>query len=168
MGRTSLSDLRSVGDPLQQWNWDLIIPNMPGTSNSRPFTIKCQTASIPGFEIEKVDVPLHGVQLEYAGRSVYSHTMEATVMETRDASTRDMLVKWKELTRSLKFNTGGVKDTYATNIQLVLYDDIPSIVRTINIYGAWVATVADSSLDGATSSLVSYSVTFAYDWFDES
>ena len=167
MGRTSLSDVSSVGDPLQQWNWDLLIPNMPGSSNSRPFTIKCQTASIPGFEIEKVDVPLHGVQIQYAGRAVYSHTFEVTVMETSDASTRSMLVAWKNQIRDIVNNVGNSKNSYGTNLQLVLYNDVPAVVRTINIYGAWISAVGDSTLDGAQSALVSYSVTFTYDYFDE-
>ena len=31
MPRTSLQDVRSLPDPLLTYNWDLIIPSMPGT-----------------------------------------------------------------------------------------------------------------------------------------
>lgn len=164
MGRTSLQDIRSVGDPLQSWNWDFLLPNMPGTSDSRPFTIKCQTATIPGFQFEKVQVPLHGIELEYAGRLIYTHTFSVTVMETADANTRGMFVRWKELMRSWIANTGSMSDVYKTNGQLILYNDIPSVVRTVNIFGVWPETVDDFGLDGSQSSLVSYNVSFSYDY----
>lgn len=168
MGRTSISDIRGVGDPLQQWNWDLFIPNMPGTSNSRPFTFKCQTTSIPGFQIEPVLVGLHGVELSYAGRALYTKTFDCTLLESRDGNTRDMFTKWKELARSWKLNTGTSKDIYATNGELVLYDDTPSVIRTIKIYGMWPSNLADSQLDGQASQAVTHSVTFTYDWVDDS
>jgi hypothetical protein len=40
--RTSLQDVRSLVDPLQTYNWDVIISAMPGTADSRTFTYKAQ------------------------------------------------------------------------------------------------------------------------------
>ena len=163
MARTSLQDVRSIGDPLQTWNWDLIIPTMPGTSDSRGFTFKCQTASIPGMLLEQVPVMLHGVELRYAGRKNYSHSLPVTILETADMSSRAMFVAWNELARSWLLNTGTTKDVYSTNIQLVLYNDIPAAVRTITLQGAWPENVDDAPLDGQTSGIVTYNITFSFD-----
>ncbi len=164
MARTSLQDIRSVGDPLQQYNWDLIIARMPGTSDPRPFTFKAQTSVIPGMLLESVPVALHGIELRFAGRKNYSHSMPVTILETHDVSTRDMFLKWNELARSWIGNTGTSKNVYGTNIELVLYNDTPEEVKKITLTGAWPENVDDAQLDGQASGIVTYSVTFSYDY----
>jgi len=164
LNRSSLQDVRSVGDPLQQWNWDLIIPSMPGNSSSRAFTFKCMTAVIPGVNLEEVAVALHGVELKFAGRKNYTHTFDVQLLETSDLGSRAMFVNWSELARSWVANTGAPKSIYSTTIQLVLYDDTPSEVRTVQIFGAWPQTVSDATLDGQASGAVTITITFSYDY----
>lgn len=163
MGRTSYDDVRSVGDPLLSFNWDLILPRIPGINSARAFTFKCQTAVIPGMLLESVPVALHGVELRFAGRKNYSHSFPVTILETRDVNTRAMFVAWSEFARSWTLNTGTSKDLYAVPAQLLLYDDTPSIVRTITIFGMWPENVDDAALDGQASAAVTYNVTFSYD-----
>lgn len=163
MARTSLQDVRSVGDPLLSFNWDLILPRIPGIADTRNFTFKCQTAVIPGMMLEQVPVALHGVELRFAGRKNYSHSLPVTILETADADTRAMFVAWNEFARSWTLNTGAPKDLYSVPAQLVLYDDTPKVVRTITIFGLWPETVDDAQLDGQASAVVTYNVTFSYD-----
>jgi hypothetical protein len=162
--RTSLQDIRSLADPLQQFNWDLVIPRMPGTGDSREFTFKAMTTSIPGMLLEQVPVNLHGMELRYAGRKNYSHALPVTILETSDISTRDMFVSWSELARSWLANTGSPKSIYGTNIILKLYDDTPAERKVITLVGAWPETVDDAALDGQASGIVTYSITFSYDF----
>ena len=163
MSRTSLQDVRSVGDPLLSFNWDLIIPRFPGVGDSRAFTFKCQTSSIPGMLLEQVPVALHGIELRFAGRKNYSHSFPVTILETHDMDTRNMFMAWSELARSWINNTGTPKSVYGANILLILYDDTPAIVKTIQLQGAWPETVDDAQLDGQSSAIVTYNVTFSFD-----
>lgn len=163
MARTSLADVRSVGDPLLSFNWDLVLPRFPGVSDGRSFTFKCQTAVIPGMLLEQVPVALHGIELRFAGRKNFSHSFPVTILETHDTDTRNMFVAWSELARSWVLNTGSSKDVYAVPAQLLLYDDTPSIRRTITLFGLWPETVDDAQLDGQASAVVTYNVTFSYD-----
>lgn len=166
--RTSLQDVRSLVDPLQTYNWDVIISAMPGTADSRTFTYKAQSTSIPGFMLEQVPVALHGVEVRYAGRANYSHSFQLTLIETRDMGTRNMLRRWQKLARDWQQNSGSYKNVYSTTIELVLYDDIPSEIATLNLIGCWPETVDDSSVDSTSSGVVTTSVTFSYDYVDES
>lgn len=166
MARTSLQDIRALPDPLFTYNWDLIIPTMPGTPNSRSFTYKAMTTSIPGAQLENVTVNLGPAELRYAGRENYSHSMQVTLHETRDVGTRDMLRRWQRIARDNTLNTGTYKDVYSTTIELVLYDDLPQEVKRIRLVGAYVETFDDTSLDRA-SAAVSTSVTFSYDYIEE-
>jgi hypothetical protein len=165
--RTSLQQVQSLPDPLQQYNWDIIIPNMPGSGDSRTFTYKAQTTSIPGFLIENVPVALHGVELRYAGRANYSHQLQVTLIETRDVGTRDQLLAWSKLARDWISNTGSYKSVYSTTIQMVLYDDLPQVVRQINLIGCWPETVDESQVDSSQSAAVTTGVTFSYDFTQE-
>lgn len=167
MSRTSLQDVRSLPDPLQQYNWDLFIPIMPGTPNSRAFTIKAMTTSIPGAMIEKVEVPLHGVQVNYAGRAQYSHSLQITLLETRDVGTRDMLRRWQRIARDWTTNTGTYKDIYSTTVEMVLYDDIPTEVKRIKLIGCFVETLDDAQVDGSASAAVNIGCTLSYDYLEE-
>ncbi len=165
--RTSLQDVRSLVDPLQTYNWDVIIANMPGTGDSRTFTYKAQSTSIPGFMLEQVPVALHGVELRYAGRANYSHSFSVTLIETRDIGTRNMLRRWQKLARDWQSNSGNYKSTYSTTIELVLYDDIPQEIASLKLFGCWPETVDDSQMDNSSSGVVTTSVTFSYDFIDE-
>jgi hypothetical protein len=167
MARTSLQDVRSLPDPLQQYNWDLFIPIMPGTPNSRAFTFKAMTTSIPGALIEKVEVPLHGVQVNYAGRANYSHSLPITLLETRDVGTRDMLRRWQRTARDWITNTGTYKDVYSTTVEMVLYDDLPTEIKRIKLIGCFVESLDDASVDGSASAAVNISCTLSYDFLEE-
>jgi hypothetical protein len=167
MARTSLQDVRSLPDPLQQYNWDLIIPLMPGTPNSRAFTIKAMTTSIPGAQLEKVEVPLHGVQLNFAGRPTFSRQLQVTLLETRDVGTRDMIRRWQRIARDMITNTGTFKEIYSTSMEMVLYDDIPTEVKRIKLIGCFPESLDDSQVDGNASQAVNISCTFNYDYIEE-
>lgn len=165
--RTSLQDVRSLVDPLQTYNWDIVIAAMPGTSDTRTFTYKAQSTSMPGFMLEQVPVALHGVEVRYAGRANYSHSFNVTLIETRDMGTRDMLRRWQKLARDWQSNSGSYKNVYSTVIELILYDDIPSEIANLRLIGCWPENVDDSSMDNSTSGVVTTSVTFSYDFVDE-
>lgn len=166
MSRTSLLDVRSLKDPLLTYNWDVIIPILPGTSDSRPMTYKAMSATIPGRTLEQVAVNLGAVEVRYAGRENNSHSWAVTFHETRDVGTRQALLRWQAIARNNRLNSGTYKSIYSATVQLVLYDDIPSEVRRIVMLGVWPETVDESSLDRA-SGAVSTSVTFSYDDFED-
>jgi hypothetical protein len=166
--RTSLQQVQSLLDPLQSYNWDIIIPNMPGTPDSRTFTYKAQSTSIPGFMMDSVPVALHGVELRFAGRANYSHSLQVTLLETRDVGTREMLKAWQRIARDWISNSGSYKSVYSVPVELVLYDDIPQEVRSIQLIGCWPETIDDVQVDNSQSSAVMTQVTFSYDYTYES
>lgn len=167
MARTSLYDVQAVGDPAQVWNFDLFLPAIPGSADTRALTWKCMTTALPGFLLDSVAAALHGVELRFAGRANYSHTFNSSFLETSDWSGRSQILAWKESARSWKNNSGSTSAAYKVPAQIVLYDDLPSVQRTINIYGLWPSEVADIELNGGESAIVQMNVTWQYDWVDD-
>lgn len=163
MARTSLQEVQSVQDPLQTWNFDVVLPTIPGTSNSREFTFKCISAQIPGSELEKVELEAHGIKLNFAGRRRFTGTWEVTVFETRSGSTRAMLMNWHELARSWASNSGNYKSVYGVTGDVLVYDDLPEIVQTIRMFGLWPSLISEPTLD-QTADIIKYQVTFSFDY----
>jgi hypothetical protein len=165
--RTSLQDVLSLQDPALSYNFDLFLPNIPGSSDTRDLTFKCMTTDLPGVAVDPVDVALHGVNVPYAGRKIYTHTLNATFLETADWMTREKFRRWNEFMRSWRNNSGSLASAYKVDSQMVLYNDIPQVVRTTNLYGLYLETMAEVALDGGASNLISLQCTFKYtDWVD--
>lgn len=123
------------------------------------------TTDVPGTQLEEVMAPLHGVQIPYAGRRMFTHSMNVTFMETSDWSTSEKFRRWMEIARSWRQNSGSMSSGYWVTSQLVMYNDIPEVVRTIQVNNLWPANVQEMQLDGGSSQLVQLSVEFRYtDW----
>ena len=126
------------------------------------------TTDLPGSTIEAVDVALHGVNIPYAGRKTYTHTLSATFLETADYSTREKFRRWHESMRSWSTNTGSLYASYAVSCQIAVYNDLPAVVKTINIYGLWPEVIAEVPLNGGASELITLAITFRYShWEDQ-
>lgn len=107
------------------------------------------------------------MQAIYGGRKIYTHSMNTTFLETADWSTREKFRRWHEMRDWVK-NTGMLASAYKVTGQLVLYNDIPAVVRTINLRGLWPDVIAEVQMDGAQNGAVNLQITWAYDfWEDE-
>lgn len=163
MARTKFADTLGLLDPLLQFNFDLIIPNMPGTQgyNARTFKTKIMTTSIPGRTIEPVEIALHGAAYDTAGRTVYTRTLPFEILETRDLASRDALMQWHRFCRN-DSSLGAYYSEYATTVELRLNDDKDNVVRIIRLYKCWLESFDDASLDGSASAAVTVTGSLRY------
>lgn len=167
MARSSINDVLSLADPAQSWNFDFFIPTIPGSSDTRDLTFKCMTTEMPGTAFDPLDVALHGVTVPYPGRKIYTHQMQVTFLETADWGTREKFRRWMESIRSWRNNSGSLAAAYKVSGQMVVYNDIPQVVRTVNLTGMYPETMGEVALDGGASNIVQLQMTFKYtDWVD--
>ena len=152
--RTSLQDVLSLQDPAASYNFDLFLPNIPGSSDTRDLTFKCMTADLPGVSVDPMDVALHGVQVPFAGRKIFTHTLNATFLETADWMTREKFRRWNEFIRSWQNNSGALAAAYKVDAQMVLYNDVPEVVRTTNLIGLYLESMNEVQMDGGQSGLI--------------
>ena len=169
MIRTSLQDVAGLPDPLLSYNFDLMFPRIPGaTGDVRGMTIKCMTTSLPGMQLEQVTASLHGVEVSFAGRQIYSKTFQATFYEARDCGSRQAIRQWIEYARNNRRNAGNYKSQYAVGAMMYLYDDIPNVINETKIVNCFPTAMDDLSMDGGQGQLVQLQCTFSYDWTEES
>jgi len=165
MARSSIQDTLSLGDPAQLWNFDLFLPIIPGASDTRHLTYRCQSMDLPGTALEPLEVSLHGHTIQYAGRRIFTHTMNVVFLETFNWATRQLFTNWIEIARSWRNNSGSYLSTYAVSGLTVVYDDIPQPMQTTQINYMWPESIAEVQLDGSQSGAVNQSISFRYtDW----
>ena len=167
MPRNGLLQALAIQDVQQTWSWGVVIPRVPGVGDVRSLSAKCISTSVPGYQIEPVKVELQGgIQLQYAGRRVWSMSWQATFIESRDAGTRSALVAWANMIRNPLLGVGSYKVVYAVPIELSLYDDAGIVSRSIKLVNAFPLDVGEATLD-QTSAPMQYAVTFSYDVTEE-
>lgn len=169
MVRTIKADVAALVDPLLQFNFSLFIPVVPGVSgfDARSFKTKIMTTSAPGRQIEPVEVSLHGVVKEFAGRTQYTRTIPFEMLETRDMQARNVLREWHRFIRN-DASTGAYSSEYSTTVSLIQYDDKGNQVSKTNYRNCWLESFDEASLDGSASGAVTISGTLKYfTWDDE-
>lgn len=168
MARTGMSDVISIGDPAMAHNFDLYFPTIPGATDTRDLTFKCQGTSIPGFTTETATVDLHGVKVPYMGAAGFSQSITVTFVESISWSVRNKLRAWRDSARNWITNTGSLANQYCVDLQLVLWDDVPNVVKTVQLYRSFILTLEDLSVDGANGGTVLVpSATFAYTYHQD-
>lgn len=167
MKRHTLEDISQIKDPLQTYNFGLIIPNVPGGGDSFQLTLRAQGTVIPGITIEPALVALRGLELQYAGRPVYSHALPISHLEARDMKTRQAFMRWFYIARDFRGGAavGTYKETYATTVDVELYDDTGKVIRTIRLFGCFPTALEDLQTESQGSNVAIMSGTLSYDYF---
>jgi hypothetical protein len=168
MARPSLLDRRALPDALLLYNWRVVFPRIPGVSDTRGLTVRAVSSTIPGFKIEPAEQQFPGgVKIKWAGQPSWDGTWSCTLIETRDMLVRDSFITWMLSARNPHNNTGSLKSSYATTVELELYDDIPNVIRSISLVNVFPTSVGDLSVD-ASSGVANMQIDFAYDFTTES
>ena len=167
MGRATILDGLAILDVQAQWSWGIVIPSVPGQGDTRVIASKCLSTAIPGSNIEQNKLEAQGgVQLNYAGRRTWEQTWNATFVETRDASTRDVFVTWMDFIRNPVDGTGNYKADYAVPVELALFDDVGNQSRSIKLVNAFPTALGQATLD-QNNGIVQYDITWSYDYVEE-
>lgn len=163
MGRSNFDDVNRLVDPLAQYNFDLLIPQVPGVLNydARNFKTRVMTTSIPGRTIEPIQVDLHGVSKKFAGRVQYTMSLPFELIELRDMESRRILSEWHRFCRN-NSSLGAYEREYATTADLLLNDDHDKVVEVTRLTRVWLESYDDAGVDGSASAAVTVSGTLSY------
>lgn len=164
-----LTDMSGLTDPLQPWNFDFSIPNVPGGGSSQALLMRCQSATIPGHQNEDGMLQLRGSEITYAGRPLWEHNFQPSYVELRDMESRDALKNWTLFARDNRTSgtAGAYMANYKTTGYIYLYDDVGRTIRTLILRGLWAQGIQDAQLDSGSSGPVVVGASFRFDWHDE-
>ena len=163
MGKSKLNDNAGLADVQMAYDFDLIIPNVPGiVTDINDLKARIQTTAIPGRSIDKHQLILHGSTTEHAGMTQYTRTLPFQMVETRDANAYRFFNAWHRFTRD-DSSLGAYHEEYKTEIELYLYDAKDKVSQAFRLYGCWLESFDDASLDGGSTAAVEVSGTLSYD-----
>lgn len=170
MGKVTLSEMKSVGDPLLSDSFELVVPNLPTGLNSeggRWMRLQCKTVNKPGMTIEEVLQEAHGHTLRYAGRKTFSGTITVEFFENADMRSHKLLEDWMNIERTTEEQRGLFKSEYAVTAYLNIFDNKGNTTETYEIHGFWCKSVQDLSFDGMAQALPC-NAEFAFDDYTRS
>ncbi len=166
MPKPSLGQLSaSVLDPMLSDNFLLDIPNIPGGGDYKALKIQCQSATKPGVTINAVEVQVFGHTLEFASNKTFNHDMTIEYVENRKAEVTTTLENWADLIRNTESQHGEYKAGYARSGYFTIFDNMGLTVREYEIFQMWPSVVPDISFNGSSSSLITLSTTFKFDYY---
>lgn len=160
----TLNDVRSIGNPLRQYDFDFVIPSMPGGGDGNVIRIHITNTNIPGFSVESFESNHHGHTIKHAGRGIHARTYTVEYEETSDLRIYNAFRAWRDLQWDPETGEQAEPEEYKTVGQLQLLNGAKEITKKIDLIGLYVEDVADVPLDGAVSDSVKISVTFSYDF----
>lgn len=164
---TSLQTLsKQVVDPLPTWLWEIYLPPIPGATDTSQLKYKAISTKIPETTVEEISWEGKGIKLNYASKRTFDGKWTCDFIESRDNSTRDLLLGYMESIRSWKQNTGMTSDQYKINLELVLLDQTNAAIRNIKLCGAWLSAPGAPTLDQGNN-IQTYTTNWTYDWFEE-
>lgn len=170
MGKPTLDEAISIGDPLLSDNYELIFGSLPdvlGSEVSRALRIQCRTATKPGMTIEEVLVEVFGHTVRHAGKNTMTGSMAIEYAENSEMAIYRPLEAWVNYCRSHETQLGAFKEDYAVDAEFKILKQDGSVAATYKVKGVWPKTVPDLSFDGSSSQALPVAVEFSFDGYEE-
>lgn len=170
MASTNLYDVRGIlSDAQDTEKFDFIIPGIPGgiAGDGRAMAIACQQAVYPGRSNEIMEAPIHGTQVNFAGRAIMPRTLNIVYIETHELMVTNIMQNWFEYqTGTISGVASGYKSQYSVDGAVVYkYDVTGRIADTAVFYGLQPEEMPDVTLDGSSTNLWTVNLTFRYDFY---
>lgn len=163
----TVNDVRGLGNPLRTYNFELLLPSLPGGGSSDILRLHIVTTVMPGFGSESAERAHHGHVIKHAGRATFPRTFSAEYFESADLKVHSILRKWHAYQWEPETGRQRDEDEYKTTGFLQLLGNDRKMTKQFEIRGMYIEDVADVNLDGSSSEIVRIPVTFSYDdWIE--
>lgn len=161
----SVDNLKAnLGNAQRTYLWEVIIPNPLGGGDSKAFSLRCQSASVPGRTISPIHIDYkQGPGFNIPGKNKYDQSWTVTVIEGEDSRMHDFLYKWMQNivndTSELGFGDMFVK----RDIYFKLISTKGKETLKLKLMGAWPSSVPEVPVAMNTEDVLRYTVTFSFD-----
>ena len=133
-----------------------------------PFVIR--STSLPSSTINPIEIPYFGRKIKIAGDRTFD-SWAVTVMNDEDFRVRHTMEVWHNQINSLQTNLNLNADSsplnYKSTALVTQYGKSGDTLRRYKFNGIFPAEISTIDLDwDSTDQIETFSVTFAYDWFE--
>lgn len=166
----SFTALEQMPDVIGTGRFELDVTPIPGLDRSfvQLMKLRCQQVDWVGVQVEQMTVGLHGHELNFRGRQVFSKQMATTFVETADGLTWGAIGAWKEAVVGTRSGNGGYRDDYAALVTLGVLDSTGKYVNSRRMFYVWPTDIQNIQLDGTQgSTAMLIQVTWSFDYAED-
>lgn len=166
--RPDIENLRALGHHASKYNWGIQFINLPAAISgftSADLNTRCLSVGAPTRSQTEAEIALRGHKVYQHGIMNYSGTINLTMHETVDRKTLNFFERWMDLQWT---PIGGVQIPKSTNqavFLLTLLDSEDKARKYYTIFGAWPKSIGAITYDSTSSDVVTYDITFQYDYY---
>lgn len=132
------------------------------------FSFACQAAALPAATINQIEVPYFGRKIKVAGERTFDN-WSVSVMNDEDFQVRAMFELWSNALNSLESNVRQQNldaENYKATMDIIQYAKNGELLRSYQIIGAFPVDVSAIETNwNSTSTIETFNVTFAYDYW---
>lgn len=133
----TFNEARSIPDIIGNDRFVAYFPNLPGDGYGKDLSLRNVEVNIPPYEIAQVIVKILGWSLAFAGRRVQNNSMTMAFYEDVDATTSLALLAWQRETRGFVRAGGLIKNEYAREVEIKLYDTTGKTSMVFRANNVW-------------------------------
>ena len=166
--RPSITELRDLGHHASKYNWGIQFISLPSAVTgftSADLNTRCVSVTAPTRNQEAADISLRGHKIYQHAIMNYNGEITLSMHETVDRKTLNFFERWMDLQWT---PIGGAQIPKSTNqaaFLLTLLDSEDKARKYYTILGAWPKNVSGITYSANDSSIVTYDVTFQYDYY---
>lgn len=141
------------------------IPN--ASAGPTDLLLRCKAVTLPELSNEKVQVDIHGFQMNFRGRRRQgTGDMQVTFTEFKDVKVSTALRQWHEyVVGTASGNSGGYKSDYSTMADLSIFDTTGAEVLKYRCFNTFITSIPELSLDSSQQAAVEIQATFSIDYY---
>lgn len=168
-GLDTLSDLRSITDPLLVNAFDLQIPNLPGGGDTTALRLRLLSTTNPvEYEIPAVALHTHRFYYMFAGALKPKQSIDVVFQESANGVIVNSLQNWTNQTVNVESGYNYAKSNYATTAFLYLIGVNQKYTAQITMRNFWLSkySMPDLAQDREKNDIVDIKATFVFDYID--
>ena len=169
MANMGVDNLKNnLTNPARTYLWEVLVPVPKGDGDSDTYTIRAQSAEIPGRSNGEILIPFKQTAgIKVAGKLKYDQQWAVTFIEGEDKKVFDAIQSWQQLLVNNVTGIGVGDPFYKSDVYLTTITTAGAVYMKIKLRGAWVQNIGKVALSYANDGTVSYGVTFAFDTWEE-
>lgn len=158
----------NLSNPARVYLWEMLIINPVGGGDGDVLSIRCRSTSVPGKSFGNIDIPFKqtaGIRVH--GKETYSHEITLEFIEGEDRKVFDAIHAWHQQTIHNRTGKGLSDDELKRDMVLNLVKTSGEDWMNLKLMGCYPQAVPDVPLNYETEGEFRYSVTFAYDRWEQ-
>ncbi len=163
-----IDSLKANLDPARAYRWELVVPSPPSGVAGDILSVRCQSTSKLGRSFGSINIPFKQTAgLKVAGRAKYSQAWSMTFVEGEDGKVASSINAWMNLIVNDKTGLGMGDNLVKRNMYLRLLDSNEQVTQKFKVIGCYPESISDVALAYSSDNAMQYSVTFAFDKWEE-